>query len=384
MRFEFATATRIIFGPGTLSEVGQLVHPWGKRVLVVTGDKPERASALLERLAQTKLTVEVFRASREPSVALVTEGLAAARSHGAELVIGFGGGSVIDTAKAIAGLSTNRGDPFDYLEVVGQGKPLTESALPWMAIPTTAGTGAEVTRNAVLSVPERNVKVSLRSPHLLARVALVDPALTLSLPPSLTASTGLDALTQLIEAYVCVRANPLSDGFCRVALPKIARALPEVWRNPSSLPARTDVSFASLSSGLALANAGLGAVHGFAAAVGGRFDAPHGAICGALLAPVMIANLHALRSRLASSEALRRYREVAAWLTGDSQATVEDGIAWVQRHVTEFQLPSLRHYGVQEQHVPDLVARAEQASSIKGNPLPLTAAELTTALLAAI
>lgn len=384
MRFEFATATRIIFGPGTLAEVGQLAQPWGQRALVVSTGDIKRVTRLLELLSGAKISAELFRVSGEPSVALVAAGLDAARNYGAEMIIGFGGGSAIDTAKAIAGLFTNRGDPLDFLEVVGQGKPLTQPALPWMAIPTTAGTGAEVTRNAVLSVPERGVKVSLRSPHLLARVALVDPELTLSLPPSLTGSTGLDALTQLIEAYVSVRANPISDGFCQTALPKIARALREVWLNPGSIAARTEVSFASLSSGLALANSGLGAVHGFAAAIGGRFDAPHGAVCGALLAPVMTVNVAALQSRLASSAALQRYREVATWLTGRPYATAQDGVNWVQQRVTEFQLPLLRHYGVEEHHAADLVARAEQASSTKGNPLPLTSAELTTALHAAI
>ncbi|HOG94201.1 MAG TPA: iron-containing alcohol dehydrogenase, partial [Opitutaceae bacterium] len=226
MRFEFATATQIVFGAGTRAEVGKLVRPWGQRALIVTGQSTARAEPLRETLRAAGVTAECFPVAGEPAVADIQRGVARAREFGAEMLLGFGGGGAIDAAKAIAGLLTNPGDPLDYLEVVGAGKPLTCPALPWMAIPTTAGTGAEVTRNAVLSVPERNVKVSLRSPHLLARIALVDPELTLDLPPSLTASTGFDALTQLLEAYVCSRTNPMTDALCAAGLPRAASALP--------------------------------------------------------------------------------------------------------------------------------------------------------------
>jgi alcohol dehydrogenase class IV len=300
------------------------------------------------------------------------------------MVIGFGGGSAIDAAKATAGLLANPGDLLDYLEVVGRGQPLARPAAPWMAIPTTAGTGAEVTRNAVLGVPERGVKVSWRSPHLLARVALVDPELTLDLPPAATAASGMDALTQLLEAYVSNRANPMTDALCAEGLPRAARALPAVWSNPGDLAARTELALASLWSGMALANAGLGAVHGLAAPIGGLFPAPHGAVCAVLLAPVMAANLAALRARAPESPARGRYGDIGRWLSGHPGAGTDRGIAWVRDRVAEFGLPGLAAYGVTAAAVGEIVARAQAANSMKANPVALTSDELAGALTAAL
>jgi len=384
MRFEFATAARIVFGPGTLAEAGQLAGEWGRRVTVVTGRNPARAQRLLDNLAAAGLATEIVAIDHEPSIDDVARGVASARAFGADAVIGFGGGSAIDAAKAIAGLLTNDGVALDYLEVVGQGRPLARPAAPWMAIPTTAGTGAEVTRNAVLAVPGRGVKASLRSPHLLARVALVDPELTLDLPPALTASTGLDALTQLLEAYVCNRANPMTDAICAAGIPRAARALPLVCRDGHELTARTDLALASLWSGLALANAGLGAVHGFAAPIGGLFPAPHGAVCAALLAPVMAANIRALRSRAPQSPVLGRYAEVARWLTGRGDAPPEHGVEWVRSFVATLGVSRLSAYGIPPAQVAGMVARAQQASSMKANPVVLTAEELGAVLAEAM
>jgi len=384
MKFEFATAARIVFGPGTLAEAGQLAGEWGRRATVVTGRNPARAQPLLAYLAAAGIATEVVTIGHEPSTDDVARGVASARAFRADSVIGFGGGSAIDAAKAIAGLLTNDGSPLDYLEVVGQGRPLSRPAAPWMAIPTTAGTGAEVTRNAVLSVPGRGVKASLRSPHLLARVALVDPELTLDLSPALTASTGLDALTQLLEAYVCNRANPMTDAVCAAGIPRAAQALPVACRDGHDLAARTDLALASLWSGLALANAGLGAVHGFAAPVGGLYPAPHGAVCAALLAPVMAANIRALRNRAPQSPALVRYAEIARWLTGRDDASHEHGVEWVRSLVATLGIPRLFAYGVAPAQIPAIVARAQQASSMKANPVVLTAEELSAALVEAI
>ena len=383
MRFEFTTATQIVFGAGTRAEVGKLVRPWGRRALIVTGQSTDRAEPLREMLRAAGVAAECFPVAGEPAVADIQRGVARAREFGAEMLLGFGGGGAIDAAKAIAGLLTNPGDPLDYLEVVGAGKPLTCPALPWMAIPTTAGTGAEVTRNAVLSVPERNVKVSLRSPHLLARIALVDPELTLDLPPALTASTGFDALTQLLEAYVCSRTNPMTDALCAAGLPRAAGALPRAFRDGHDLAACTDMALASLWSGIALANAGLGAVHGFAGAIGGRFSAPHGAVCAALLAPVMAANLRALRERAPQHPSLARYADVARWLTGRAEATADDGVVWVAAQHAAMALPKLAALGVAEADFAEVVAQAQQASSMKANPVVLTADELAAVLAAA-
>ena len=384
MRFEFATATQIVFGPGTLRETGKLARPWGRRALVVTGGTPARAGALLEILRAGGVDPSVFPVAHEPSVATVVEGLAAARACGAEMVIGFGGGSVIDAAKAIAGLFTNPGEPLDYLEVVGAGKALLAPALPWMAVPTTAGTGAEVTRNAVISVPGRNVKVSLRSPHLLARIALVDPELTCDLPPAVMAAAGMDALTQLLEAYVCNRANPMTDALGQAGLPRVAKALPAAWLNPRDAAAREALSLGALWSGIALANAGLGAVHGFAGPIGGMFPAPHGAVCAALLAPTMAANIAALRVRAPEHPALRRYGEVAGWLTGRTEAGPEDGVHFVEALIGTLRIPKLTVYGLTPDRIPEIVAQAQQASSMKANPVVLTAAELAGVLTVAL
>lgn len=383
-RFDFSTAPRIVFGPGVLREAGQLVRPWGTRALVVTGRNPARAEYLVKVLVSVGIDVTLFTVAHEPSVETVVQGLAAARAAEVGIVIGFGGGSVIDTAKAIAGLATNPGQPLDYLEVVGAGKPLTKPALPWMAIPTTAGTGAEVTRNAVLAVPERRVKVSLRSPHLLARIALVDPELTLDLPPALTAATGMDALTQLVEAYVCNRPHAMVDVICREGISLASRALHLVWGDPSDLAARTDLSQAALWSGIALANAGLGAVHGFAGPIGGMFPAPHGAVCGALLAPVMEANIAALRVRVPDSLALKRYGEIAVWLTGRARAKPEDGVRHIKSLVAKLQIEKLKAFGITEENAPAIIAQAQQASSMKANPILLTLGELSGVLVAAV
>lgn len=234
MRFEFATAAQVVFGPGTLAESGKLARPWGRRALVVTGRTPRRAERLLRLLSEAGIEARVFPVDGEPTLSAVASAVSAARELGAQMVIGFGGGSAIDAAKAAAGLLANPGDIFDYLEVVGRGLPLPRPAAPWMAIPTTAGTGAEVTRNAVLGVPEKGVKVSWRSPHLLARVALVDPELTLELPPAVTAASGMDALTQLLEAYVSSRANPMTDALCAAGLPRAARAFPGYGATPGT------------------------------------------------------------------------------------------------------------------------------------------------------
>lgn len=384
MTFEFATATRIVFGAGKLAEAAPAASAFGRRVALVTGRDPSRAARLHEQFAAAGLAVSTFPIAHEPTTDDIVAATARAREAGCDVVVGFGGGSAIDAAKAVAALLTNSGDLFDYLEVVGRAQPLTLPAAPCIAIPTTAGTGAEVTRNAVLASPAHRVKVSLRSPLMLPRLAIVDPELTLDLPPAITASTGLDALTQLIEPYVSCRANPLVDGLCTEGIRRAASALERAYQNGRDLAARTDLAFASLCGGLALANAGLGAVHGFAGPIGGRFDAPHGAICAALLPHVMAANLRAARERAPDSATPARYREIAALLTGQPDATAEDSIRFVTTLVGRLRIPGLAAFGLTRADFPGLVADAARASSMKANPLPLTPAELLDVLGAAL
>ena len=376
MRFEFATATRIIFGPGTIGEVGSEADGLGRRAFVVTGRSPERAGLLFEQLKRHALEYVTFSVPAEPTTTMVAEAVGRGREMKSDLVIGIGGGSVLDTGKAVAAMLTNSGKLLDYLEVVGEGKPLTQTPAPYIAIPTTAGTGAEVTRNAVLAVPEKQVKVSMRSPLMLPRLAVVDPVLTHSMPQSTTASTGLDALTQLIEAFVSNRANPMTDGICREGLKRAARSLRKAYENGGDSNAREDMALAALFSGLALANAKLGAVHGFAGPLGGMISAPHGVICARLLPFVFETNVQALHSREPTSAALARYDEVARILTGKDLARAADGVEWIQNLCKALTVPPLTEFGLKEEDFPAVVAKAQKSSSMKGNPISLMDDEL--------
>ncbi|HLB79997.1 MAG TPA: iron-containing alcohol dehydrogenase, partial [Dongiaceae bacterium] len=314
------------------------------------------------------------------TVGLVREGTRLARECQADVVVGIGGGSALDAAKAVAILATAPGDVLDYLEVVGAGKNLDRPGIPMVAIPTTAGTGAEVTRNSVLASPEHGVKVSLRSPHLLPRLAIVDPHLSSDMPPDLTARVGCDALTQLIEPFVSTRAHPLTDAVCREGLRLAAPALRTVFRHGSDLGAREAMAEAALLSGMALANAGLGVVHGLAGPIGGVIPAPHGSICAALLPFGMEVNLRTLRQRMPDSDALRRFEELGPLLTGRGASTADDAVAWVASLVADLGIPRLSAFGLSGQMLPTVVQRATVASSTRTNPIVLTEGELTEIL----
>ena len=381
MNFEFATATKIIFGAGALREAGAAAQGFGQRALGVTGRDAKRAGPLLEILRKAGVGAATFFVTGEPELSTIDQGTSLAKKEKCDFVVALGGGSVIDAAKAIAAMMANDGELLDYLEIIGRGRALMKPSAPFIAIPTTAGTGSEVTRNAVLSSPEHKLKVSLRSPLMLAKVAIVDPELTYDLPPELTASTGLDALTQLIEPFVCSRANPMTDGLCVEGIRRAGRSLRVAFTNGKNKSAREDMAVASLFGGLALANAGLGAVHGFAGPIGGSFPAPHGAVCAALLPHVMAANIHALRQRdAAGGDALRRYDEVARMLTGNSGATADDGVKWIRQLTSDLQINPLGAYGILEEHIADLVAKSANASSMKANPVGLTSGELADIL----
>lgn len=384
MRFEFATATRILFGPGTFQEVASLATEMGKRAFVVTGRSVERAAPLLEDLKKHKVESVLVNVPGEPTTDIALAGVERARETQCDFVIGFGGGSVLDTGKAIAALMTNEGDVFDYLEVIGRGKPLAHAPAPYIAVPTTAGTGSEVTRNAVLASPEHRVKVSLRSPLMLPRLAVVDPELTHSVPPAITASTGLDALTQVLEPYVSNQANPMTDAICREGLGRAGRSLRRAYQDGSDAAAREDMALASLFGGLALANAKLGAVHGFAGPLGGLFHAPHGTICARLLPYVVEVNVRALQARMPDSPALARYDEVAQLVTAMGAARAVDGVAWIQDLCQALNVPPLSDFGLTEDDFPMVAEKARNASSMKGNPILLTDEELTEILRKAI
>ncbi len=376
MQFEFATATRIIFGYGAVMDLGPIAAKMGQRALVVIGSTTLRAAPLFDILKRNGINYTTFNVIGEPTINIARQGTLMAQRKRCDLIIGLGGGSVLDTGKAIATLLTNEGDLLDYLEVIGRGQPLVQHAAPYIAIPTTAGTGSEVTRNAVLGSPEQQVKVSLRSPLMLPRLAVVDPELMQSMPPPVTASTGLDALTQVIEPYVSKQANPLIDAICIDGMFRAARSLQKAYRNGDDIKAREDMALTSLYGGLALANAKLGAVHGLAGPFGGMFEAPHGAVCAALLPHVMAINVETLQKQQPDSKVLYRYDEIAQILTDDPEATADDGLKWIQNLCQTLQIPSLSAYGLTEADFPTLIEKASHASSMKGNPIKLTPNEL--------
>lgn len=349
MNFEFATAARVIFGPGSSSKIDAAAAEFGSNPLLVTGQRGATATSLI--------------VSGEPTVDFAREGAAICRDHGFDVVIAIGGGSVMDAAKAIAALAANSGEPLDYLEVVGRGQTLQNTPLPVIAVPTTAGTGSEVTRNAVLGSPEHGVKASLRHAGMLPRAAIVDPELTLDLPPEITASTGLDALTQLIEPYVSIRANAFVDILCLEGIQRVKNSLQRAYTNGIDLDARSGMSYAALLGGMALANAGLGVVHGFAAPIGGMFKAPHGAVCAALLP-------HGIRANVEAMADASRYETISEILTGhrDPGALID----YIRDLCDDFKVPGLRAYGVTEAHIDDLAEKAANASSMKANPVKLS------------
>jgi len=388
-----------MFGAGKLREIGPIARGFGRRALIVTGRSADRSRELNRLLGEQGIARWIFTLPGEPTIEQVQSGVRLARLEACDLVVAFGGGSAIDGGKAIAALMRNDGDALDYLEVIGRGQALAQPSAPFIAVPTTAGTGAEVTRNAVLASPQHRVKASFRSPLLLAKVAVVDPELTYRLPPAITASTGLDALTQLVEPYVSCRANPLTDAICTQGLRHAARSLRLAFEQSQRAAddplladgageryrfAREDMAVASLFGGLALANAGLGAVHGFAASIGGMFPAPHGAVCAALLPHVMEANARVLRARAPESESLRRFDEVGRLLCASAKATASDGIGWVHELCADLKIPRLSAYGISSSDFALLIDHAARASSMKSNPIPLTMEDMKAILEAAL
>jgi alcohol dehydrogenase class IV len=376
LRFDFAGPGRIIFGRGVLEQVGHQAAGLGGKALLVTGSEAQHADRLRALLDAAGVGHVSYSVPTEPTLEMARRGTELAREAGCDVVIGLGGGSAIDAAKAIAALLGNGGDPLDYIEVVGRGRPLNAPSAPCIAIPTTAGTGSEATRNAVLASPEHGIKASLRSPHMLPRVALVDPQLTETMPPQITASTGLDALTQLVEPFVSARANPMTDAFCREGIPRVIRSLPVAYRAGSNARAREDMALGSLMGGLALGNAGLGAVHGFAGVIGGMFPAPHGAVCAALLPHVTAVNVAALLARSPGDQAVERYRELAGLLTAGRERTVEAAARRLQEMVAELEIAGLSGFGIRREVFAVIVERTKASSSIKANPIVLTDGEL--------
>lgn len=373
--FQFMTATRIIFGEGSLESSLSVISQYGYSVLLVSGKNPERYAPLINYLHQQNMRYQHVAVSGEPNITMVEETAMLGRRFKPDMVIAIGGGSVVDMGKAVAAIIPNQGNVYDYVEVVGRSVPLKTKPLPFIAIPTTASSGSEVTRNAVLKSAQDRVKVSLRSPDMLADVAIVDPTLTYGTDPLTSGRGAMDAFTHLMEAYVCGDPNPLTDTICEEGLRRLTRAMvPGCLRDDKK--ARSDLSFAAMLGGMAATNAKLGAAHGLASALGGKLDAPHSVITARLAPHVMRENIEAARDA-GRGDILQRYKTISQILTGRKNACVEDGILWVNMMLERLAIPNLTDFGVCATSFERVATDALKSTSIKGNPIPLTMERLT-------
>ncbi|MEW6071229.1 MAG: iron-containing alcohol dehydrogenase [Planctomycetota bacterium] len=381
MEFDFSTAGRIVFGAGALARLAALAAPLGRRALLVTGERSADESGVADSVGAAIAVAARARCAGEPSVADVDRAVAAARAERCDFVVAVGGGSALDCGKAAAGMLTNPGSLEDYLEGVGKGLVLARPPVPLIAVPTTAGTGSEATKNAVVSGP--GYKKSIRSPLLLPTVALVDPDLLASVPRPVRAACGLDALTQVLEPTLSRNAGPLTDALSLTGIRAAARALPAYVADPADAAARAGMALASLLGGISLANAGLGAVHGFASPLGAQFPIPHGVACGTMLAAVVETNLAAARGTPAEERVASRFAAAAEALLdrrfADRAAALRAGLARLHALQAELGVPRLAALGVRDEHLPAIVAGA-RGSSMRTNPVNLTDAELTAAL----
>jgi len=385
--FEIAALPRLVFGPGRLSELPQLIAAYGTRCLLLTGghsfvDGPHW-QPLNQGLTAAGIQAWHMTVTHEPSPQLVDEAVQRFHDQQVEVVVAIGGGSVLDAAKAIAGLLPFGNSVLDHLEGVGKGLPYTGPALPYIAVPTTAGTGSEVTKNAVLSVQAREgYKKSFRHDSLMAKVALLDPELLRSASPDLIAAQGMDAFTQLLESYVSNRANPFCDTLAWSGLEAFKQGFWSAWEGGMSESAeagRAAMLYAAYCSGVTLAQVGLGSVHGLASPLGAFFPIPHGVVCGTLVAAATEMNLRALRDREPNSPAIARYAAVGRLFAEvpqlDDAAASEALVGILASWTEQLNLPRLSNYGVEEQHIEHIVANS-RGNSMQTNPLRLDDAEI--------
>jgi len=389
--FEFVSAGRIVFGRNSSNKLPEIINQLGAtKILMVLGRTGRlRYAQLLKILVDGGLDLHFFTIEKEPGTIDISAGVSFARNAGVQAVVGLGGGSVIDGAKAIAALATNPGPPLDYMEGVGKGLPIKVQPLPFIAIPTTAGTGSEVTKNSVITAEEQSRKVSIRSPMMLPLVAILDPVLAVGTPPHITACTGLDCLTQCIEPYVSCNANPFTDGLSREGIVRAARSIRTAYLDGSNLDAREDLTIAATLGGLALANAKLGAVHGFAGCIGGMYPtASHGAVCAALLPHAFRMNAKVLAEKAKNDSKyqkfLLRHQEVARLITENDAATAEDGADWLEDLVRQLNIPSLASFGVKREELHEIAKQSAGTSSMQGNPVQLSTPYLEQILHAAL
>jgi alcohol dehydrogenase class IV len=368
----FYLPTEIITGVGCFDQLAVMARRWGDRALLVCGTNAMRLCGTLDRglahLAQAGVSATVYgEVGGEPTLPMVEEGRELARQQGVQVVVGLGGGSAMDTAKAIAGLHSQPGTVAEY----HAGRSLEGPGLPFLAVPTTAGTGAEVTKNAVLIEPSSGLKKSIRGDTWFARVALVDPELTLTMPPSVTASTGSDALCQAIESFVSIGAQPATDALAMDAIRLLGKSLVRAYEDGQDMEARTDVHYGSLLAGMALANARLGGVHGIAHPLGGHYRIPHGVVCGLLLPHVMEYNL----DPSSKPSTLQKYAHIARLL--GHEGTPSLAVQAVSAVLPRLNIPRhLEPLGVRREDFPLLIEESLQSGSLRSNPRPLGAEDV--------
>ena len=370
INFQFAAPTKIIFEKDAFQKLPGLVSELGNNVFIVSGEKAIHANCLAGTLHKQNVKTKIFKISSEPTTSVIESAINLAKKNNGNIIVGIGGGSVIDAAKAVAALATNTGELLDFLEIIGKGKKLESAPLPFIAIPTTAGTGAEVTKNSVIKSEDKKVKVSLRSDLMFPTLAVIDPVLTLTMPPEITASTGVDALTHLLETFVSCQSNPFVDMLGREGLTRISSSLEKAYTDGSDIEARENMSMASMLGGLALAHVKLGAVHGVAGPLGGMISIPHGIVCACLLPAVMEVNIRVLKEK-GRTKQLLKYDELARIFTKNKSAKAEDGAIWVKELVKKLKIPGLSDFGFTEDSYSELINKAKNSSSMKGNPVVL-------------
>ena len=374
--FQFSTAGNIIFKVGGFKNIETYLRQYGKRLLFLYSERAQIHTMINENLSEIGYLLLSTPISGEPTEININDLLINARKHQIDVILAVGGGSVIDTGKVLSALITNKGNLMDYLEVVGRGQQITEKPIPYIAVPTTAGTGSEVTKNAVIKIVEKNVKVSMRHNWLLPEIALIDPQLTYSLPPQITANTGMDAFIQVIEPYVSNNPNDFVDLFCIEGIKKAAQNIVQVYTDGGNHPARIQMSWVSLLGGLSLANSTLGAVHGFAGPIGGLYDVPHGLICAALLPSVFEVNVRALQMRDRTNPVLFRYQNISRWVTNNKNATIGEGVEWFKELNKTLQIPRLKSIGIKKEDFLTIIEQSKKSSSMQGNSIKLNEGEL--------
>ncbi len=379
MEFELLHTPQILFGTRQFQNIGAVIKNYGSKALIVANEGAlEQGGArriLDETLPENNIDASFFIVKGEPDIEMIDQGVIQGKDFAAETVVGIGGGSAVDAGKAIAGLITNGGSARDYMEIIGKGYKITKPALPYIATPTTAGTGSEVTKNGVISAKEEGFKASIRSPLLIPLVAIVDPALMITVQPDVTARCGMDALTQVIEPYTSNKAQLITDSLAKLGMKTAAGSIRTTYSSGDDIQARQAMALTSLLGGICLANVGLGVVHAYASPIGGMFPIPHGTICATLLAPTVEINIRELQKKDPNHPVLEKYAHIGNFLIGkrfnSPKEAHEAVVEFLYKLTKDLNIPSLSHAGISSKDFPVIVEKAKKSSSMRYNPIVL-------------